>query len=97
MSEGSTKLIVGVVIGSVGGFVVGSVAASPATRTVGHSVAEGFRGSVRIARDVTGGTMRSLGLTLESGYTKVRGREAYLEHEIEDLREKISDLESRLD
>ncbi|WP_119068589.1 hypothetical protein [Rubrobacter indicoceani] len=97
MSEGSTRFILGTAVGAIGGFVVGSVAVSPATRTVGHSVADGLKGSARIARDVAAGTFRRLGFTLESGYTKVRGREAYLEHEIEELREKISDLESRLD
>lgn len=81
----------------MGGFVVGSVAVSPATRTVGHSVADGLKGSARITRDVASGTIRSFGSTLESVYTKVRGREAYLEHEISDLREKISDLERRMD
>ncbi|MGI8649069.1 MAG: hypothetical protein ACR2KW_01635 [Rubrobacter sp.] len=97
MSEGSTKFILGAVVGAVSGFVAGSVAVSPATRTVGHSVADGLKGSSKIVRSVASGTFRSLGSTIESGYTKVRGREAYLEHEIRELREKISDLESRMD
>jgi hypothetical protein len=38
-----------------------------------------------------------LGKILESGYTRVRGREKYLEHEIEELREQITRLEQRMD
>jgi hypothetical protein len=38
-----------------------------------------------------------LGDVLESGYTRVRGREKYLEHEIEELREQITRLEQRVD
>jgi hypothetical protein len=38
-----------------------------------------------------------LGSTLESGYTRVRGREKYLEHEIEELRGQITRLEQRMD
>jgi hypothetical protein len=38
-----------------------------------------------------------LGHALESGYTRVRGREKYLEHEIEELREQIARLEQRID
>jgi hypothetical protein len=37
-----------------------------------------------------------LGDALESGYTRVRGRERYLEHEIEELREQILRLEQRM-
>ena len=39
----------------------------------------------------------NLGLALESGYTRIRGREKYLEHEIEELREQIMRLEQRID
>lgn len=42
-------------------------------------------------------TAHSLGLALEAGYTRVRGREKYLEHEIEELREQITRLEQRID
>jgi hypothetical protein len=38
-----------------------------------------------------------LGSVLESGYTRVRGREKYLEHEIEELRDQITRLERRMD
>ena len=38
-----------------------------------------------------------LGSALERGYTRVRGRERYLEHEIEELREQITRLEQRMD
>ena len=38
-----------------------------------------------------------LGSVLESGYTRVRGREKYLEHEIEELRDQITRLEQRMD
>jgi flagellar capping protein FliD len=39
----------------------------------------------------------SLGSLVESGYTRIRGREKYLEHEIDDLREQIARLQQRMD
>jgi len=37
------------------------------------------------------------GTALESGYTRVRGRERYLEHEIEELRDQITRLEQKME
>jgi hypothetical protein len=37
------------------------------------------------------------GHALESGYRRVRGRERYLEHAIEELREQITRLEQKID
>ena len=38
-----------------------------------------------------------LGSVVESGYTRIRGREKYLEHQIDDLREQIARLQQRID
>ncbi|MGH3088691.1 MAG: hypothetical protein ACRDSJ_15405 [Rubrobacteraceae bacterium] len=97
MSEGSTKFLVGTAVGAVGGFVVGSVAATPAARSAGQAVIGGLETSARFVGHAVVRTVDEFGSALESGYTRVRGREAYLEHEISQLREKISDLEQRMD
>lgn len=101
MSEGSTKFLVGTAIGALGGFVLGSAVAAPTTRSAsrsaGKTLAAGLVVSTRfVGRNVIG-ALDEIGAALESGYTRVRGREKYLEHEIEELREKISHLERRMD
>ncbi|AHY47045.1 Hypothetical Protein RradSPS_1762 [Rubrobacter radiotolerans] len=96
MGDGSKKFVVGSVVGAVGGFVVGSVVASPAAKTAGQAVIAGARTSAKIVAATTVSSVKTLGTVLESGYTKVRGQQ-YLEHEIEQLRAKISDLEQRID
>jgi hypothetical protein len=42
-------------------------------------------------------TVDFLSLAIEAGYTRVLGREKYLEHEIEELKDQITRLEQRID
>ncbi len=97
MREGSTKFLLGAVVGAVGGFAVGSFVATPTARSAGQSALGGIGVSARFVGRATLQTIDVLGDALESGYTRVRGREAYLEHEIEELREQITRLEQRID
>lgn len=97
MREGSTSFVIGIAFGAAGGFAVGTVAATPAARSASQSAL----GSVGVSAQFVGRTVISaahgLGRTLESGYTRIRGREAYLEHEIQELRDQITRLERRID
>lgn len=97
MSEGSTKFLIGAAIGAVGGFALGSAAASPTAKSAGQSAVRRIGDSARLVGRSTAQGFKEFGSTLETGYTKIRGREAYLEHEIDQLRDKILDLEERLD
>lgn len=97
MGEGSAKFLLGTVIGAVGGFAVGAIAATPAARSAGEAVLDSFEVSARFAGRTAVRTIDGLGSALESGYTRIRGREAYLEHEIENLRNQIDRLEQRVD
>jgi hypothetical protein len=97
LGEGTTRFFLGAAIGAVGGFAVGTFAATPAARSVGHTAVGGVGSSFRfVGRGATRAAHR-IGNLLESGYTRVRGRERYLEHEIEQLREKITRLEQKVD
>jgi hypothetical protein len=97
VGEGSTKFLVGTAVGATTGFAVGFFAATPTARSAGKftlgSLGDGARFVGRTAIRAVDG----LGLILESGYTRVRGREKYLEQEIEELREQITRLEQRID
>lgn len=97
MGEGSTKFLVGTAVGATTGFAIGLFAATPTARSAGKftlgSLGDGARFVGRTAIRAVDG----LGLILESGYTRVRGREKYLEQEIEELREQITRLEQRVD
>ncbi|MBA2692730.1 MAG: hypothetical protein H0U65_09590 [Rubrobacter sp.] len=97
MGEGSAKFLIGAAVGAVGGFALGSVAATPTARSAGSAVVMALGNSARFIAKTTVRAADELGSVVESGYTKVRGREAYLEHEISQLRDKISDLEKRMD
>ena len=92
MGEGTTKFVLGATVGAVGGFAVGAFATTPTARSAlgGLDVSARFLGRT-VVRAVDG-----LGSVLESGYTRVRGRERYLEHEIEELRDQITRLEQRM-
>ena len=57
----------------------------------------GFGVSVRFLVRTGVRAVDVLGMFLESGYTRVRGREAYLEREIQELREQITRLEQRVE
>ena len=97
MAEGTTRFFLGAAVGAVGGFAVGAFAATPTARSAGHTAVGGLGTSLRfLGRRAMRGADR-FGNVLESGYTRVRGRERYLEHEIEELREQITRLEQKID
>jgi hypothetical protein len=87
----------GAALGAVGGFAVGTFAATPTARSAGQSALGGLDVSIRFLGRTAVHAIDALGDVLESGYTRVRGRERYLEHEIEELREQITRLEQRVD
>ncbi len=97
MGEGTTKFFIGAAVGAVGGFAAGTFAATPTARSASQSALGGFSVAIRFLGRTAVHAMDGLGSTLESGYTRVRGREQYLEHEIEQLREQITRLEQRID
>ena len=96
MREGYAKFLIGAAVGAAGGFAAGALAATPAARSAGQHALGGLGASARIAVRVLLQASDQAGSLLERGYTRVRGREAYLEHEIEELREKIRHLEQRV-
>ena len=87
----------GAAVGAVGGFAVGTFATTPTARSAGQSALGGLDVSIRFLGRSAVHAIDALGDVLESGYTRVRGRERYLEHEIEELREQITRLEQRVD
>ena len=89
------KFVAGAVIGAAGGFVAGSLAATPAARSAGHSMLGGLDISARYLGRTLVRSADGLESVLEAGYTRLRGREAYLEREIEELRRQIRSLEQR--
>jgi hypothetical protein len=97
LGEGTTKFFIGAAVGAVGGFAVGTFATTPTARSAGQSALGGLDGSIRFLGRTAVHAIDALGNVLESGYTRVRGREKYLEHEIEELREQITRLEQRID
>ena len=97
MGEGTTRFLIGAAVGAVGGFAVGTFAATPTARSAGQSALGGLDVSIRFLGRTAVHAVDTLGDVLESGYTRVRGRERYLEHEIEELREQITRLEQRVD
>ena len=97
MVKGSTKFLIGTAIGGGLGFAVGTFAATSTARSAGHAVLGGLGLSGRFVGKTTVRVINGLGSTLESAYTSIRGREAYLEYQIEELREQITRLEQRLD
>ncbi len=97
MDEGSTKFLVGTAVGATTGFAVGFFAATPTARSAGKSTLGSLGDAVRFVGQTAIRAVDGLGLVLESGYTRVRGREKYLEQEIEELREQITRLEQRVD
>jgi len=95
LREGSTKFLAGVLLGALGGFAAGSFVTTPAARSAGHSLLGGLGISARHLGSALSRAADGLATTFESGYTRLRGREAYLEREIEELREQIENLEGR--
>lgn len=97
MGKGSTKFVFGTVLGATTGFAVGFFAATPTARSAGKSTLGGLGGGARFVGRTAIRTVNGLGYVLQSGYTRIRGREKYLEQEIEELREQITRLEQRID
>jgi hypothetical protein len=97
VSEGSTRFLFGAVLGATTGFAACFFAATPTARSAGKFTVGGLGGAARFVGQTAVRTVDILGLALESGYTRIRGREKYLEHEIEELREQITRLEQRMD
>lgn len=97
LGEGSTKFLFGTAVGATTGFAVGFFVATPTARSAGKSTLGGLDGAGRFVGRTAVRTVNKLGRSLESGYTRLRGREKYLEHEIEELREQITRLEQRID
>jgi hypothetical protein len=96
VGEGSTKFLFGAAVGATTGFAVGFFAATPTARSASKSTVGSIGGAARFVGQTAIQAIHGLGLALESGYTRVRGREKYLEHEIEELREQITRLEQRI-
>ena len=80
-----SKFLIGAAVGAVGGFAVGAFAATPTARSASQSAIGGIDVSARF-----------LGKAMVHA-VDVLGREKYLEHEIEELREQITRLEQRMD
>lgn len=97
MGEGTTKFILGAAAGAVSGFVVGSVVSNPTSRSASSAAIHGAGISMRFLGRTLVSTADGLGSLLENGYTRLRGREAYVENEIKQLREQISRLEQRME
>lgn len=97
MGEGSTRFLFGAVFGAATGFAAGFFAATPTARSAGKSTVGGLGDAARFVGRTAIRTVDFLGLAIEAGYTRVLGREKYLEHEIKELREQITRLEQRMD
>ncbi len=97
MGRGSARFLIGTAVGAAGGFAVGAFVATPAARLTGRTILTGFDVSTRFLGRTTLRVFDGLGSFIESSYTRIRGREAYLEHEIAELREQITRLEQRVD
>src|SRR3954468_5076893 len=78
LSEGSTKFLFGTVLGATTGFAIGFFAATPTARSAGKSTLGGLGEAAHFVGQTAIRAVDGLGLVLESGYTRVRGREKYL-------------------
>lgn len=98
MGKSSVKILMGMGFGAsfAGGLATGIFFSTPAARWIGKSTLTGAGGSARYLGRETVRAARSAARAAESGYTRVRGREAYLERQIEALRSQISHLEERV-
>ena len=97
LGQGTTKFVVGATAGAVGGFAVGALATTTTARSARQSALGGLEVSVRFLGRTVVRAVDGLGSVVESGYTRIRGREKYLEHEIDELREQIARLQQRMD
>lgn len=97
MGNGSRKFLIGTVAGAVGGFAVGAFVATPAARSTGQAVFLGLDISARFVGRTVLHAVDGLGSAFETGYTRIRGRDKYLEYQIKELRDQITRLEQRMD
>ena len=97
MGEGTTKFVLGATVGAAGGFAAGAFATTTTARSARRSALGGLDISARFLGRTVIRAVDGLGSILESGYTHIRGREKYLEHEIDELREQIARLQQRID
>lgn len=97
MGNGARKFLIGAAVGAAGGFAVGAFGATPAARSTGQTIFLGLDISARFVGRTVLKAVDGLGSVLESGYTRVRGRDKYLEHQIKELRDQITRLEQRMD
>lgn len=97
MGGGSTKFLAGAVLGATTGFAAGFFSATPTARSAGKSTLGSLGEAAHFVGRTAIRTVDVVGLALEAGYTRVRGPEKYLEHEIEQLREQITRLEQLMD
>jgi hypothetical protein len=97
LGEGTTKFVLGATVGALGGFAVGAFATTPTARWARESAFGGLDLSARFLGRTVVRAVDGLGSIVESGYTRIRGREKYLEHEIDDLREQIARLQQRIE
>ena len=97
LGEGTTKFVLGATVGAVGGFAIGAFATTPTARSARESAFGSLDLSARFLSRTMVQAVDGLGSIVESGYTRIRGREKYLEHEIDDLREQIARLQQKID
>jgi hypothetical protein len=97
LGQGPNKFVLGATVGAAGGFAVGAFATTTTARSARRSVLGGLDVSARFLGRTVVSTVDGLGSIVESGYTRIRGREKYLEHEIDELREQIARLQQRID
>lgn len=98
MGKGSIKVLVGIGFGAsfAGGLATGIFFSTPAARWLGESAITGAGVSARYLGRGAVQAARGAARAAESGYTRIRGREAYLERQIEALRDQITRLEERV-
>ena len=89
--------MLGATVGALGGFAIGAFATTPTARSAGQSAFGGLDVSARFLGRTVVRAVDGPGSVVEAGYTRIRGREKYLEHEIDDLREQIARLQQRID
>jgi hypothetical protein len=97
LGQGTNKFVLGATVGAVGGFAIGAFATTPTARSARESAFGSLDGSARFLGRTVVGAVDGLGSIVEAGYTRIRGREKYLEHQIDDLREQIARLQQRID
>ena len=97
MGQGTTKFVLGATVGALGGFAVGTFATTPTARSARESAFGGLEISARFLGRTVVRAVDGLGSVVEAGYTRIRGREKYLELQIDDLREQIARLQQRID